>query len=77
MGGRSAHVVTGMEHEAVWRRKLARAGADLTRARRDRDDLVVAAAAKGMTYRAIGEAVGLSHVAVRDLVRRYDELEHP
>ena len=48
---------------------LARAAANYGNARTARDDAIRAASKAGMSYRAIGEIVGLSYSRVMQIVR--------
>lgn len=50
-------------------KQLKEAGVQLGKWTKRRDDLIRKACASGASYRAVGEAVGLSHTAVAFIVR--------
>lgn len=50
-------------------RRLTEAGVQLGKWTKRRDALIREACAAGASYRAVGEAVGLSHTAVAFIVR--------
>jgi transposase-like protein len=52
-------------------RRLREAARALEESRQVRDDAIIAAYRKGGGMREIGEAVGMSHVAVANLLKRY------
>ena len=45
-------------------------GEKVRRTTADRDDLILAAVAEGMSHREVARAVGLSHTAVQSIVKR-------
>lgn len=55
--------------------KLVKAGQKVRASMWDRDELIVAAAGKGASLRAIAKAVGLSHESVRRIVAGRKEHE--
>jgi F0F1-type ATP synthase membrane subunit c/vacuolar-type H+-ATPase subunit K len=55
--------------------RLAQAAKGLDKARTKRDRLIVEAVADGVAARAVGRAVGMSHVAVAKLVARSPDAE--
>ena len=52
---------------------LRRRGQQYRRALQARNQAIVAAHEAGMSLRAIGEVVGLSHTAVAKIVHRHDQ----
>lgn len=57
-------------------RKLRRLGANVEKAVTERNTAILEAHAAGHSLRSIGEAVGISHVAVRKIVMKAGKAVH-
>ncbi len=63
-------MISSMTLSATHKARLTRTGKALAKAKQERDAAVVAAHRDGASLREIGEAVGLTHAAVKRVLDR-------